>query len=190
MILSDEDLNSRLASDENIHKIIVREKLDKLASTAGLEVRKLNPDVGKRGPEIPAVIRELIAVTAGSSGELQKDVAKEFQVTQPMVSQITRGMVHNSLDDELVEISNKTKAQKTEEAHSKALDALMLGLDKVNAGLPGVTSVKEAAKISVDMSRVVATLKKKDGDEDKPRTLVIISAPAQKTENQFEVIDV
>lgn len=191
MILSDKDLETRLASDENISNIIVSDKLNAIAVSGGLEVRTVNPNIGKRGNEIPDVVRQMIAATAIHSDESQSETAKVFGVTAPFVSQVTRGLVDSKFDSNLAQVANGTKAQKSETAHNLALDSLVSSLGLVNKNLDQVISVKEAAKLAVDMSKVVSTLRKNDDDESKPKTLIIIkNVPNQKQESQFDVIDV
>jgi predicted transcriptional regulator len=188
MILSDEDITERLNSKDNIINL-VGPATNKPESS--LVIKPLNDTgVGKRGPQIPDMIRRLIAQTAAGSEETQADIANVFGVGIPTVSNYSRGLVHTHLDKDLQELATKTAAEKEETAHGLALDSLVTSLGLVQSGLSGVTTAKEAAKLALDMSRIAQNLKPKDGDEAKTKTLVVIAMPNVKKESQFETIDV
>lgn len=186
MILSDEEAFERLNSGDNIINLV-----DVNKSAGSLKVVDTNDsNVGKRGPAVPDLIRRLIAQTANGSDETQAEIANVFGVGIPTVSNSARGLIHNRLDTGLQEIGLKTREEKTELAHNEALDSLVLSLGLVKDTIGEVTSAKEAAKLAVDMSRIVVNLRDKDNDGPKIKTLVIVSMPQQKKESQFETIDV
>lgn len=193
MILNEDEVLDRLNSKDNIINI-VDECVDRADTKSTVIIEPLHGDIGKRGPAVPDLIRKLIAQTANDSDETQAEIANVFGVGVPTVSNASRGLIHNRFDKELADIGSKTARDKTNEAHNAALDNLMAGLTIVSEKLVpdqlvGL-SLKEASKLTVDMSRVVAQLKPKEEDEAKVKTLVVIKMPSIKREAQFETIDV
>lgn len=189
MILSDEQVDERLSSPDNIINL-VNSKEEINQSNGSLVVKINEGGVGKRGDEIHSQIRKLIASTVHESDETQKEIANVFGVTDSLVSQVSRGLVHNRVEQELLDISTKTKVEKENTAHDNALDNLVGLLGIVKDTLPGITSAKEASRIAVDMSRIITSVKPRE-DESKVRTLVVIKLSSdQKKESQFETIDV
>lgn len=198
MILNDTEAFERLTSKDNIINLIEhpdntdpRMNGSITIQTGGLKVIHPEPETrGSRGPAIPDMIRRLIAQTGNLSDETCTEVANVFGVTPATVSNSERGLIHNRLDKELQEIGTKSLAQKAETAHDLALDSLVSSLALVQDNLSTVTTAKEAAKLAVDMSRVVATLKPKSEDEVKTKTLVVIAMPKVRNEGHYETIDV
>lgn len=191
MVLTEEELEQRLGSKDNIINLIGEgECYDRAASPVVVE--PLHGDVGKRGAQVPDLIRRLIGQVANDSDETQVEIANVFGVGAPTVSNSARGLVHNRLDPVLRAIGEKTAKDKSNEAHEAALDNLMAGLDLVSAKMPeaeGLT-LKETVKLSVDMTRIVSQLKPAEADEAKVKTLVVIKMPSIKKEAQFDTIDV
>lgn len=202
MILTDEQTFERLASKDNIINLIEHPDntdprmngsvlIEKANPNGGLRIIQPEPETrGSRGPQIPDMIRRLISQTAAGSDETCVEIGNVFGVTPATVSNSARGLVHNRLDTELQEIGIKSKEEKNERAHDLALDSLVASLALVQDNLSTVTTAKEAAKLAVDMSRVVAVLRPKAEDEVKAKTLVVIAMPKVRTETQFETIDV
>lgn len=184
MILSEEDINTRLASEDNIVNL-----LSPVESHIKVIPRN-DSGVGDRGPAVPDLIRKLIANVTNQSDETKTEVADVFGVGVPEVSKYSRGLVHNRLDTELKQIADKSTGQKTESAHNLALDNLILSLGEVTARMPEASNLKEAAKIAVDMSRVVSQLRPKEEEASKVKTLVVIKMGNQKEESQYQTIDI
>lgn len=196
MILSDEQVIERLTSLDNIVNIVdgrVSDSpvMDELKSKGSIQIVPTNKTgIGSRGPEIPDLIRRLINQTTNASDESKTEVANVFGVGVPEVSKYSRGLIHNRLDTELQELGTKTAEQKTETAHNLALDSLVESLGLVTKNIDQVTTLKEASRLAVDMSRIVEKLKPKEVEDTKPNTLVVIAMPNMRKESQFEVIDV
>lgn len=187
MILSDNEIEERLNSPDNIVNII---KDRPVSIEGGLRVVPDDSLVGKRGPAVPDLIRKLIANVANKSDETQAEIGSVFSVGVPTVSNASRGLIHNRLDTELQDIANKSREEKAETAHNLALDSLVATLGLVGQKLDTITTAKEATQIAVSMSNVVKNLKDKDDDGPKIKTLVVIKMPDQHKESQFNVIDV
>lgn len=195
MILTDEEALERLSSKDNIINLVDHpQNIDPRANGAVQIIRPgeglPKDDRGKRGAQIPDMIRTLIAQTAGLSDETCSEVGNIFGVTPATVSNSTRGLVHNRLDKELQEIGTKSTQEKAEKAHNLALDSLVASLGLVQELLPEADSLKEATKTALDLSRMVANLKPREEDETRAKTLVVISMPSLRKETHFETIDV
>lgn len=195
MILKDDDVLQRLNSPENIINLLDGQSvLDKADTQSLVKVEPLDTSGrGKRGSSVPTLIRRLIAQTKDSD-ETQAEIGAVFGVGVPTVSNSQRGLIHNRFDKELAEIGATSAKDKANTAHEAALDNLMIGLsvvsEKLNPDHLTGLSLKEASKLTVDMSRVVAQLKPREEDEAKVKTLVVIKMPSVKRESQFETIDV
>jgi predicted transcriptional regulator len=188
MILTDSEVDERLASQDNIVNIVDMPDYHE-ARESNIRIEPLSNNKN-HGPSVPDFIRRLIAQTANGSDDTQSEIAGVFGVSQNTVSKLSRGLVANRLDTELRDLALKSKEEKSEKAHDLALDSLVSSLALVQDNLATITTAKEAAKIATDMSRVVSQLKGKDDDEKRVNTLVVIKMPAIRKESQFEVIDV
>lgn len=191
MILSDEELNIRLASPDNIINLVEhKDNIDPRMSGSVQVIPANQNGQGDRGPAVPDLIRQLIANVAINSDEGLAETANVFSVGVPSVSNYSRGLVHNRLDEELKDLADKTAEQKTDTAHNAALDNLVATLGLVGSKLETITTAKEATQIAVSMSNVVKNLKSKDEEGPKVKTLVVITMPSLKKESQFQTIDV
>lgn len=174
MILSDEDLHARLSSPENL--------------SSKVEIKKPNPNSGNRGEEIPEIIRELIAITAAKSDEREVDIGEAFGVTQPFVSQVKRGMVHQRKDERLTEIVRNATEQKEQTAHELALDNLVQGLNFITPKLAEVEDIRTLSRITRDMASVVKDIGAERSDATASK--VIINMVNLKKETSYDIIDV
>jgi len=176
MILSDSEVDIRLSSPNNI--------INKVS------IKKPDVNLGNRGYEIPEVVRDLIAVTASESKEKQTDIAKEFKISQPLVSQMSRGLVDSKHDERLSKLTRNIKQEKEDTAHSLALDSLVSVLGELNPKLADVEDPRTLSRIAKDMSSVVKDLNATRNTVIGDHTRVVINMVNMKKESSFEIIDV
>lgn len=180
MLLSDEELDSRLSSESNL--------LNKIR----VEVKRADlKQVGDTS--IPPMVRNLLANLAVDSDDTQKEIGSAFGVSQATISGYARGLVGDRLDDDIAEVvdtARKSVKEKTAEAHEAALDAMMESLTVLKPLMGKLETAKGASSIAKDMSAIVANLRK--GQEDHSttnNTLVVLHAPQARKESNYEVID-
>jgi predicted transcriptional regulator len=179
MIMNDAEVQERLESPNNLVNRMV-------------EIRKINPDRGKRGDAVPEKVRELIGTLANESDETQDEIAKSFGVTQALVSQTSRGMVDSRLNSKLALATRNSKKEKEESAHDLALDAMV-------SSLSGITPEKVAtiddpiklARLAESMSRISSNIKGKNEDSGtKVAVQVVLFSPTkQKDEDEYETVN-
>lgn len=186
MILTDEEVEARLTSPENlINKVqIVR---------IPIGGRKVG-DVA-----VPPMVRGLIASLSLESKESDKEIGNIFGVSQPTVSNSARGLVGDRKEDSLDEVIDTTKQtlkQKSEDAHNLALDALMASLTavgpKIVQAAPGMQII-ELTRTAKDLGNVVANIQRNkllDKDATENKTIVILHTTERRNESKYDVIDV
>lgn len=182
MILSDEEVEKRLTSPDNLINIV--------------KVINKRVDLKQAGDcAIPSGIKNLIAHIGIEGGESQSDIAEQFGISQASVSGIMRGLVGSRLDDELVESVKEAKVsvkEKVDQCHEAAIDSLMAALTKTADLLPKdeMLTAKGASSIAKDLSAVAANLKKGvDESGTGNKTLVILHGVERKRETAFECIE-
>jgi predicted transcriptional regulator len=176
MILTDEEVEARLNSDKNL--VVVLEKKNG-GRTAG-------------ATNIPASVRELIAITANKTNGTQKEIAEEFGVDPSSVSEIKKGLVGGRLDGHLAEVGKNAAQQKEDDAHSSALDALLTTISVLQPKLvdPEIKAT-DLSKIASNMAKVASSLKPKEsGPSTFNNTQVILMRPQQKTLNKYDFVEV
>lgn len=187
MLLSDDDLSARLSSPDNL--INKCQSKPNTSHSSNLQVKVITDDRGKRGSEIPDVVRELIAITSASSREKESKIAETFDVSQPFVSQVKRGMIDSHQDERLTEITRSKAEELEKSAHEAALDNLVSALSLVAPKLIEESSPRALARIAVDMSTVVKSLRK-DDSASAAASKVVINMVSMKKEDHFDTIDV
>jgi hypothetical protein len=137
-----------------------------------LEIKDLHS--GRTGPKnIPPMVKDLIGVTAAltTCREASESVDKQVNVSTAFKY---RNDVREKKDSKLTEV------------HNLALDAMINSIKALN-DLP-VKKATDASRIAADMARVV--------DKTSPREAgntniqVVMFAPRQKDETEFETIEV
>lgn len=178
MILNDEEVNERLSSDDNLYNQI--------------RVVNIYSGLKRSGPPIPQKVKELIADMAQS--EPRADVAAVFGVGERTVENYKHGVNgSNRIIPELVKANEETKIRredKSEKAHSLAIDALMDTLGALKPQIPAISSPKDLSKIARDMSMVANNLRPKEKDPTTANVQVVLMTVNQKTEADFEAITV
>ena len=117
-------------------------------------------------------------------------VGAVFGVTHTTVQNLQKGLTSckdGKYDEDLAE---KVKAQRIKTAHEQALDAMVNSLSRLNQTLPGVTNARDLSRIAVDMSKINSSFASTDRTVGViSNTQVVLFAPKQKAENQYEVLE-
>lgn len=176
MILKDEEVEARLDSPKNLLNQLKNPTIVKPIPTGG----------NKAGTKaIPPLVRDMIA---GFKNENQSDVAEVFEVTQATVSGARRGLIGNRLNEEAA--VNKGAEDRTEDAHSLALDCLMETLTALGPKVKDPNlKAKDLSRIASDMSKIVGSVRGEQDKSGKNNTQVIILAPQQKKLKDFDFIE-
>jgi hypothetical protein len=192
MILTDEEMDERLNSPDNL-------------ATNLVEVRSMRANSGRTvgSTKIPPALRSLIGSIAVQGNEPQADVAEVFGVAISTVNLASRGLIRNDgpLQKDLVEDldeakdrANTNKKATVDEAHEAAVDAMVASLSILTTKLKSdegqTLKPKELSRIAADMSKVVSGNKKDDPASNIiNNTKVIVYSPAQNKERAYEVIE-
>jgi predicted transcriptional regulator len=128
-------------------------------------------------PDQPEFLKE---VEAGLviQGESQREIAKAFEVSQPAVSYAFNGKNLNS------EGVSRLSSRKSE-AQEKALDRLMDALDLMDEDKLSKCKAVDLSAIASNMSKVV---EKMEGKANTTNNVLVIYAPKQRDESDFETI--
>lgn len=176
MILNDEEVFARLESPDNLVNLLRSD-----IKQSNVEIRPTHK--GHHQPNIPPMVRALIADVSLESNEKQKDVAATFGISQPTLS---REVSANE--------GRTAKELKKDKAHEFALDSLIASLNTVKKHIeePGVLiPLKDAARLAKDMSSVVSNLEpKQDANQNVNNTKVILFAPNIHQESYYESVEV
>jgi predicted transcriptional regulator len=179
MILTDEQLEEKLKSPSNL-----------LNQVKNVEIQKLN--IRRREPgekNIPPLVRSLIAGIAHISDESQEEIAETFDVSQHTVSAASRGLVGDRKDEGLTQVINSVKGR-LETAHDFAVDALVGSLSQLSSRLSEIEKPEKLAAVAERMSKVVDNLSGNNREENERTVKVILMAPIQRVERDYEVIEI
>lgn len=144
---------------------------------------------------VPDLVKSLLANLATAGTDTQKEIADTFNVSPSAINQYSRGLVGGKVDERLIELvdHNADKLEdKQTKGHKLALDAMMDSLTLLRPRLAVDIDTKPAtlARIAKDMSSIAKNLSG-NGDSDKEKNVhIILYKPEQKTEHQYETIDV
>src|SRR5262245_6316726 len=121
MIMTDEELEKRLNSPDNLCKIIEKKNL------------RMGRPTG--ATQLPDSIKDLINITSNSSSETQEQTAETFGIDQSTVSKTARGLVGNRHEPRLSGYARSAKEDREQTAHEAALDSLMTTLHQLQPKL-------------------------------------------------------
>lgn len=179
MILTDEELESKLSSPDNL--------LNQLNSNVEVQrIEKNHKGVGDKN--VPPMVRSLIASVANSSDETQKEIGATFGISHTTVSKTARGLIDNRKDEALTKVIGGVK-ERLETAHDLALDNLVESLSVLGSKLDKIDKPEKLAAVAERMSNVVRSLTGNSKDDNVTSVRVILMAPVQKLEKNYEVID-
>lgn len=187
MILDDDELEKRLNSPSNLVNTL-KERLEK--SAPRVKVIPM-PNGGRREGDIaiPPMVRALIGSLA--SEESSYSVADTFGVSQPTANSASRGLVGNRFDSALKE--QIVTPSRRDEAHSEALDMLMLTMNALKpklqlAAKDDSLKAKDLSRIATDMAKVAGSMHSEETSKVS-NLQVVIMAPPQKKESDYEYLE-
>lgn len=180
MILSEDEITTRLESEHNLVNVIVR---------------SARPGRPEGAVAVPPMVRQLVGVLSNTGEDTNKAIAEVFDVSDGVVSKASRGLVGERLDKALAGEVLKGKEyirEKEDSAHAKALDALVSSLEilapQIVAEAPKL-DVMKTAKLARDVSSIVGNIKGKKSDDDTgPKQMVQIIVAPQRSESDYDVI--
>lgn len=186
MILDNEEADARLNNPNNLFLKIRETPREKL-----VEILPMPSGGRKEGDKaIPPRVRELLGSLAHETDDTQKEIASVFGVSQVTVSDASRGLIGDRLDEDLAEKVDLSKDKKEDKAHNLALDALVGSLGIVNDKIKEVDTPLKAARLASDMSKIVANLKGKEQPSAVSNVKVVLFAPSIKQETHYETAEV
>lgn len=149
---------------------------------------------------------ERVLIAALAKVDSQENVAHEFKVSQPMVSNLSRGLTDGiHLDPSLVKDSSSVSNAARDSSQpkgaigtvtkdgiaSEALDTLMDALGIVKSNMSKATKPLDASAIAKNMAVIVDRMNPPKKEEQRNTNVFIqINAPKQKQESDFEFIEV
>ena len=131
--------------------------------------------------EMPDATKELIG-TLGTLGN-EQEVARTFNVVQSTVSDLVNGK--RKKNPELKEKINQNIGKVVD----KALEKLLCTVDSMDEHRIEQLSIKDAANVAAQMSKVVNNMNPKESPTQFQAGQLIIYAPAQYNENRYEVVE-
>jgi hypothetical protein len=138
---------------------------------------------------IPHETKALIGTLA--KFDSQKNVAKEFETSQPNVSYISRGIDGEKINPELkrdIELSARFMRDKVSE---RAVDVLMRSIGIVDDKLENVKDAETASSVAKNLATIADKMRPIDSNNNQAtRILINIHGTKQKSEDDFEVIEV
>lgn len=200
MILTDEESNARLGSKGNLVNILkdlAEDSNNPNQSNPNVQVIPLKEGGRKLGDvAIPVALRSLIGRVAVQGDETQRDIAQAFGISQPSVGFYANGLAGDRIDHEISEDiaeARGIKSNNIEEAHNQALDAMVGAIGGIKDRLLdpdqlAAIKTRDLSRIASDMNKIVSGAKQEAGVIN--NTKVIVYAPLQRREDQYETIKV
>lgn len=134
---------------------------------------------------------ERVLIGTLADGSTQKETGELLGVSQTTVSSISRGLAGGyNLDKRLRDEVNDTVKHTREAVVETAISRLMESLGVVGETLPNVTKATDASMVARNMAGIVSSLEGKDKGGNFVGIKVIIESTNQKTEKEYDVIDV
>jgi hypothetical protein len=160
--------DSRISSPRNILNVLPK-----------IEVRPVNGRViGTKSPHIPPMVKRMIGEAAHMSGE-NKAIAEAFDVHP---NTVTRAKKEDGVGE--------AKKDLDKEIHDKAVDAIVgMFTTSVSPEALARLDTKDATRSMKDLAKVAEAFGEKKGNVFNGPTIILF-APSEHTEDQYDVIDV
>jgi hypothetical protein len=184
MILTDEEVDSRLNHPENL--------LNKVLPVKVLPIPRGGKTEGKT--DMPVEIKKLLGSLANQGTDTQSEIAEAFETNQMQISNMKRGLAGGVRIDKELTASNKRVINKQEErvesAHELAMDGLMSSLGRLNPKLAEIEDPMKLAKVAGQLSKVASDLRPREKNENTANVQVVLMNVPQKEVSDYEVIEV
>lgn len=166
-------------------------ELGKFDSTPLIEGEVINlPIPGRKGPEVPEVIRTIIGEDAIVNGnDSAKEITKALDISDSSLSAYKVGATstasYQTPDQKLKgHLDNKRKLIIT-----NSQNAILEALGQITPQKLEASKVRDLAGIVKDLSIVVSNMDEDSGSKGSPNQPLVIFAPMIKDESSFEVIN-
>lgn len=188
MFVTDEEAERRLNHKDNLSLVLLKNQ--KLTGSNGKGNRTNHRGSRKGVPDLTPFMRELIGTTAHL--DTAKSTAKTFGVSSHQAHNLKHGKLSQSgpvnSDLEKRIVGNLLKAKDT------AADIVMrtLGLVSSEAGQAEIQelNVKDKMEVAGRAAGIIDKLTPKDRINQDNSTKVVIFAPMQRKETEFEVVEI
>lgn len=177
--LTDDDIESRLASPDNLVK--------------RLEIHRCGKGHGDKTP-VPIEIKRVIADIGNEDGVRGTDIAKAFGISKGLVSNIKNGQDSRGFRDEnLHPLVQKKRGQvegKRDQAEELAIDTVLESLGLLGSMVGEIRKPKDLSQIAKDMASVAEKIRGRGSKEAERQVHLHLYAPQMKKVEDYEVIDV
>jgi len=163
----------------------------RIGNSGSLEIKRLNSG-RKLGDNSRKSHEEKVLIGVLSKLDTHRNVAAEFNTTRSNVAMIGRGMTGvGTLNPRLKEDIDKALPTKVEQVSTKALDTLMSALGVVSDKVGNVSKATDASVVARNMATIYERMQPRQISPDGGnRVAIIINAPKQKSESDFESFEV
>ena len=183
MRISYEEMQRRLGSPKNIANL----HLLPSPLAADNVLHKDTRVKREKSPNVPEPLRDTLGTLALVPGNKQKNIAKEFELSESAISQYKTGRVGGLPATS----ERKTKVQdRIDYIKDQALDKLMSVLGLLGPDKLVNLDASDLGKLSVDMSKVVRSLTNQETSLNLNAPSIVIYSPESKDEAKYKVLDV
>jgi len=158
----------------------------RLNNSLKVEPKSRNPIQGVRQTR-----EEKVLIGVLSKFDSQENIAREFKTTQQNVSLVSRGMTSvTHFDPSLREEIDAAVPKTTKSVSDKALDVLMSAIGVVEDTIGGTKKATEASMVARNMASVYKEMSPSSSNAGGSRIQININAPNQKSERDYESLEV
>jgi hypothetical protein len=183
MIISETEKNERLNGEYNLLN-----RLANRASRSG-DALIISPEPLGRKPEvpnIPPIIKEIVATATRSGEATNKEMADAFGISTRTVSDAKDGRVGKRRDEEL-----ETRIeQNVDKIRDSAVQRIMKSLNVMSDEKLENCKARDLSGIAANLSKVVDNLAPREKESAFQGVQIVFYSPRMKSVADFEVIDV
>lgn len=151
--------------------------------TANLTFKSLRHTGCNNGTkDLTPAVATTVAILARSGVDKQRDIAKEFNMSQPGVCNLNREG-SSKVDEEVV-------ARVLGEVEDRALNRLMASLNFMSDDKLANSKATDLSSIAANMSRVHANLSGKNNNDSGAKVNITIYSPELHNESKYKTIEV
>lgn len=201
MILTEEELQSRLNSSKNLAnkfnksveqkeqesepRLIIEEYGEEefAEADAMLQIDHVETGIGGRDPGVPNLsVEDVNAIaTLSALGITQHEIGDKFGVTQPDVSYISR---------KHTKVNRRNISDQLEDIKNKALDKLLSSIDCISDDKLKNADAVKLSNIARNLSSVVDNTRDKSNDIAASGVKIVIFTPEMRKESSYTTIDI
>ena len=134
---------------------------------------------------------ERVLIGVLSKTDSQKNIAKEFGVSETTVSNISRGLdASRRVDEDLTKDIKDKSALTKANISDKALNTLMKSIGVIDTKLSSTKTAGEASLVAKNMAIIADKFSPSGPTGNSPRILININGPKVKQEEDYDVVEV